>query len=730
MRKTLWLYMLAVVAVAQNNVTTTTNIGLQVPAYNQPSWQVPLDYDLNLLDKYLSGNLALPGLALTYQATAPNGIAGSSVLYAAQTDGRIYLVTPLNVAYQIPLRGATTYTSGHCVAFDANGNQVDAGLACGSSAAGGSTNSIQYNSSGTLGGISLAAGQILIGQSSGAPAAQTLSGACTLAATGVITCPTTSAGFGVLTSGTNTAATMVIGTGASLSTTGSGAIVATSVPVADVTGLTFTGSTTKAISSTGSITTGDCLQWDASGNAVDLGATCNMITQTGTGAVAISTQNAINVLGFTPDQFGAVGNGTANDTAAVNAAFAAAAAGNRYVYLPKLYGIVSPILIPNNMTGGRISGAGQNSGLLALSSFSGGAMLTSDGGDLLSDLTIENMFFGPNSVAAVVDVLNLTFSPESSVRNHIRNVRIIGLPANANGLLLTGSEDTTVEDVAVTGTSGSGAIALNWTVVDGNCNIINPTWYIQMELQYQVCSITGGTIGTINTGGVAGVMTLNGVYSYANTVGPTTANIIASASGGGQHNFIINGGLFGGSAGQTSALMFYGGFNAGRVQVNGAYITNGGATTYSVFNSATTGTNASFTFDGTYFVSASLGSPGSGVAVSNTSQPRSSFLNSYFYGASPVVQTGAATANSYPIQVTQVEAVSSVFVSGCSTPMVVGIYGYPSTYLTLANSAAQWGTGVIAVPITGASTINVITQAVGCTNGPTNVQVTAEIQPQ
>lgn len=43
--------------------TETPNIGLQVPAFNQPNWQVPLNYDLNLLDLMLGGIIPMPALA-------------------------------------------------------------------------------------------------------------------------------------------------------------------------------------------------------------------------------------------------------------------------------------------------------------------------------------------------------------------------------------------------------------------------------------------------------------------------------------------------------------------------------------------------------------------------------------------------------------------------------------------------------------------------------------------
>ena len=48
------------------STTVTPNIGLQVPAFNQPNWQVPLNYDLNRLDLLLSGNLPLPGTSQNY----------------------------------------------------------------------------------------------------------------------------------------------------------------------------------------------------------------------------------------------------------------------------------------------------------------------------------------------------------------------------------------------------------------------------------------------------------------------------------------------------------------------------------------------------------------------------------------------------------------------------------------------------------------------------------------
>jgi hypothetical protein len=52
--------------------TVTPNLGLQIPLYNQSNWQVPLNYDLNLLDLLLSGHATLPGIVTnSIQMPAP-----------------------------------------------------------------------------------------------------------------------------------------------------------------------------------------------------------------------------------------------------------------------------------------------------------------------------------------------------------------------------------------------------------------------------------------------------------------------------------------------------------------------------------------------------------------------------------------------------------------------------------------------------------------------------------
>ena len=45
--------------------TSTPNIGLQVPGQNQANYQVPINYDLNLIDLIFGGTVLVPGLQIT-----------------------------------------------------------------------------------------------------------------------------------------------------------------------------------------------------------------------------------------------------------------------------------------------------------------------------------------------------------------------------------------------------------------------------------------------------------------------------------------------------------------------------------------------------------------------------------------------------------------------------------------------------------------------------------------
>lgn len=44
---------------------TTTPVGFQIPGFNQPNWQVPLNYDINLLDLIFRGLYTVPAISVT-----------------------------------------------------------------------------------------------------------------------------------------------------------------------------------------------------------------------------------------------------------------------------------------------------------------------------------------------------------------------------------------------------------------------------------------------------------------------------------------------------------------------------------------------------------------------------------------------------------------------------------------------------------------------------------------
>ena len=94
----------------------TPNISLQVPAYGQQNWQVPLNSDLILLDQLLSGNSSLPGLWATGPAIFPqlqtwqsatSYSAGQLVAYL----GAFYASTTNGNSGNIPAIGSSYWTT-------------------------------------------------------------------------------------------------------------------------------------------------------------------------------------------------------------------------------------------------------------------------------------------------------------------------------------------------------------------------------------------------------------------------------------------------------------------------------------------------------------------------------------------------------------------------------------------------------------------------------------------
>jgi hypothetical protein len=69
--------------------TSTPNIGLQVPAFNQPNWQVPTNFNWNLLDQIFGGEVTVPALSVTDFIIANIGIQIAKSFVAEAPSGVI-----------------------------------------------------------------------------------------------------------------------------------------------------------------------------------------------------------------------------------------------------------------------------------------------------------------------------------------------------------------------------------------------------------------------------------------------------------------------------------------------------------------------------------------------------------------------------------------------------------------------------------------------------------------
>lgn len=95
--------------------TTTPNIGLQIPAFNQANWQVPIDYDLNLLDLIFGGEIQVPALNVVdltaVNFIVPNVLATIADAFVAETPSGSTPGTAF-LCSQIPLIILAVYVNG------------------------------------------------------------------------------------------------------------------------------------------------------------------------------------------------------------------------------------------------------------------------------------------------------------------------------------------------------------------------------------------------------------------------------------------------------------------------------------------------------------------------------------------------------------------------------------------------------------------------------------------
>ena len=69
--------------------TTTPNIGLQVPSYDQGNWQVPTNYNWNLLDLIFGGSVQVPALNVLNFTIGNIGAQLAAVFVAEQPAGAV-----------------------------------------------------------------------------------------------------------------------------------------------------------------------------------------------------------------------------------------------------------------------------------------------------------------------------------------------------------------------------------------------------------------------------------------------------------------------------------------------------------------------------------------------------------------------------------------------------------------------------------------------------------------
>jgi hypothetical protein len=187
-----------------------------------------------------------------------------------------------------------TPTANDCAKWDANGNVIDAGSPCGSSS-GGSFNTLTGGTN-TSAALVIGSGASLAATGSGSIAATSVpvggvsslsfTGNTTKAAssTGTVTtsdCAKWDANGNIIDSGAPcaTVASGTIGQFAYYSASGSAlaahSLIASDIPALNYQApLNFTGSGSKAVSSTAAGTSGNCAKWDANGNVVDAGSPC------------------------------------------------------------------------------------------------------------------------------------------------------------------------------------------------------------------------------------------------------------------------------------------------------------------------------------------------------------------------------------------------------------------------------------------------------------------------
>ena len=246
----------------------------------------------------------IPSLSYLSAPVANASLVNSTITFGSQSPALGTSATVQGNGGKVQLSTGSP-TAGHCVQFDSNGNTADAGGACTTGGGGGTVSSSTggqvpyYSTTGTAiignANLTVSGGQFNLGQSGSVggilglfggtsgegtlvPPAIASSYVWTLpAATGTLATQAYVTGLGYLTSPVANAnlANSTITFGGQSPALGASA--------------TVQGNGAKVQLSTGTTTTGDCVKYDASGNAVDSGVVCGAGNWT---ATAVSTVGA------------------------------------------------------------------------------------------------------------------------------------------------------------------------------------------------------------------------------------------------------------------------------------------------------------------------------------------------------------------------------------------------------------------------------------------------------
>lgn len=243
-----------------------------------------------------------------------------------------------------------------------------------------------------------------------------------------------------------------------------------------------------------------------------------LFVQPGTGAVARTYLDKLRELPISVKDFGAKGNGTDDDTAAINTAFEAARVANKCVYAPAGTYIVQQLLFGTQATVAQSSAPSCMYGDAWKTTFKAKAGFT---GTVLKAWSIAGVVFenfeidGNNTAGTCIDS---EWKPGTgpSTQNRYVNIRCNG--ATGTGWNAKNNSDAVFDRVVING-AGHDKTCLDFTAPGGLAWILNSIWNncsLKFGAQNGVIRDSWGH-GIQFAQGALNYVELSGVYLYWNT---------------------------------------------------------------------------------------------------------------------------------------------------------------------------------------------------------------------